>query len=48
MVYGMCPNYEMVMFQSQTLTPQYLDYVINFYVTYSTLLNLLRPYLTSA
>ena len=42
-VRGVCPNYEVVMFQPQTVTPPYLGSVINCYVRYSTLLNPLHP-----
>ena len=38
-----CPNYDMVMLQTQTVTPTYLGSVINCYVRYSTLLKLILP-----
>ena len=47
-VHEVCPNYEVVMFQSQTATPPYLGSVVNFYGSYSTILNLLLPSLPSA
>ena len=38
-----CTNNEVVMLQPRTVTPPYLGYVVNFYVSYSNLLNPLRP-----
>ena len=46
--YGVCPNHEVVMFQPQTVTPQYLGSVVNCCVSYSTLLNPLLPSQPSA
>ena len=34
-VRGVCPNYEVVMFQPRTVTPPYLVSVVNCYVSYS-------------
>ena len=47
-VRGVCLIYEMVMFQPQTVTPLYLGFIVTCYVSYSTLLNPLRPSLPSA
>ena len=46
-VCGVCLNHEVVMFQTCKVTPLYLGSVINCYISYSTLLNLLRPSLPS-
>ena len=40
---GVYLNHEVVMLQTRTVTPLYLGSVVNFYVSYSTLLNPLRP-----
>ena len=42
-VRGLCLNHEVVMFQPSTVTPLYLGSVVNCYVSYSTLINPLRP-----
>ena len=35
-VWGVCPNYEVLMFQPQTVTPPYLGSVVICYVIYSS------------
>ena len=43
LVRGVCMNYEVVMFQTLTLTLPYLGSIINCYVRYSIILNPVRP-----
>ena len=40
LVLGVCPNYEVVMFQPRTVTPPYLGSVVNCYVATKLFLNL--------
>ena len=42
-VRGVCPNHEVVMFHPRTVTLPHLGSVVNCYVSYSNLINLLYP-----